>query len=56
MASFADVGGKGEVVQPGGSYDFRHEIDTRGSGDGLKAKVVDGRVCSVRRGSNGGAS
>ncbi len=39
-ASFADVGGKVEVVQPGGSYDFRHEIDTRGS-DGGTSPVVD---------------
>ncbi len=27
--SFADVGGKGEVVQPGGSCGVRREINTR---------------------------
>ncbi len=40
MSSFADVGGKGEVVQPGGSYNFRREIDTRGL-DGGTSPVVE---------------
>ncbi len=44
------MGGKGEVVQPGGSYDFRREIDTRGS-DGGTSPVVDSKLRLFERSS-----